>query len=132
MKAAGRDRNGSAGSGRAPVTKTENAAVRYLPAVISVPLGPTTAFIVRDQCVLLVDTGNPGDETVILAAMRKAGIRPDEVSLILVPHGHPDHCGSADALRELTAAPVAVHEADAALMRLGFDGLRFPPGSSGA
>ncbi|WP_214041179.1 MBL fold metallo-hydrolase [Methanoculleus sp.] len=131
MKTADPDREVSAGSRRAPVPKTENAAVRYLPAVISVPLGPTTTFIVRDQGVLLVDTGNPGDETAILAAMRKAGIRPDEVSLILVTHGHPDSYGSADALRELTAAPIAVHEADAGAMRLGFDGLRFSAGIVG-
>ncbi len=128
MKTADPDREVSAGSGRAPAPKTENAAVRYLPAVVSVPLGLTTTFIVRDRSVLLVDTGNPGDETAILAAMRKAGIRPDEVSLILVTHGHPDSYGSAEALRELTAAPVAVHEADAGAMRLGFDGLHFSTG----
>jgi len=101
---------------------------RYLPAIFPVPLGLTTAFIVRDRDVILIDAGNPGDETAILAAMRKAGIGPDEVSLILVTHGHPDHCGSASALRDLTGAPVAVHEADAGLMRRGFDGLFFPAG----
>ncbi len=131
MRTADPDPKGSAGSGqatRAPARKTESAAVRYLPTVIPLPLGPTTAFIVRDHSVLLIDTGNPGDETTILAAMRKAGIRPDEISLILVTHGHPGNYGSADALRELTGAPVAVHEADAGAMRLGFDRLRFPAG----
>lgn len=33
------------------------------------PLGATSAFIVRDRSVLLVDT-NPGDETAILVVMR--------------------------------------------------------------
>jgi glyoxylase-like metal-dependent hydrolase (beta-lactamase superfamily II) len=120
------DSAGSKEAARAPAQKTERTAVRYLPAVIPVPLGLTTAFIVRDHSVLLVDTGNPGDETAILAAVKKAGISPDEVSLILVTHGHPNNYGSADALRELTGAPVAVHEADADAMRLGFDGLRLP------
>ncbi|MCM2464822.1 MBL fold metallo-hydrolase [Methanoculleus oceani] len=131
MTAADPGMGSSAGSGqatRAPARRTESVAVRYLPAVISVPLGPTTAFVVRDRSAILIDTGNPGDEMAILAAMRRACIRPDEVSLILVTHGHPDNYGSADALRELTGAPVAVHEADAGAMRLGFDGLRFPAG----
>ena len=93
-----------------------------LPAVIPVPLGPTTAFIVRDRGVLLIDTGNPGDEAAILAAMRRAGIRPDDLSLILVTHGHPDHYGSADALRDRTGAPIAVHAADAGAVRCGVAG----------
>lgn len=128
MRTAESDMRDPAGRGRATrvPAETENAAGRYLPAVIPVPLGLTTAFVVRDRGVLLIDTGNPGDEAAILAAMRGAGIRPDEVSLILVTHGHPDHCGSADALRDRTGAPVAVHEVDAGLMRRGTDGLLFP------
>lgn len=110
----------------AAVRGVECVAIRYLPAVIPVPLIQTSAFIVRDRGVLLIDTGNPGDETAILAAMRNAGIRPDDLSLILVTHGHPDHYGSADALRDLTGAPVAVHSADAGMMRRGSDGLRLP------
>ncbi len=126
MKADGRSTVGSAGSGRVLEQKTKSPAARSLPAVVAVPLGATTAFIVRDQSALLVDTGNPGDEVAILTAMKQAGIRRDEVSLILVTHGHPENYGSADALRELTGAPVAVHEADAGAVRLGVDGLRFP------
>lgn len=108
---------------RAPAPRMERTAARCLPAVIPVPLGLTTAFIVRDRGVLLVDAGNPGDEPAILAAMRRAGIRPDEVSLILVTHGHPGHYGSADALRDRTGAPVAVHAADAGAVRRGVAGL---------
>ncbi|BBL69338.1 MBL fold metallo-hydrolase [Methanoculleus chikugoensis] len=126
MKADSRSTVGSAGGGRVLEQKTKSLAARSLPAVVAVPLGATTAFIVRDRNVLLVDTGNPGDEAAILAVMKQAGIRRDEVSLILVTHGHPENYGSADALRELTGAPVAVHEGDAAAVRLGVDGLRFP------
>lgn len=126
MKADGRNAVGSAGSGWIMEQKTRSPATRRLPAVVAVPLGATSAFIVRDRSVLLVDTGNPGDEAAILAAMKQAGIRRDEVSLILVTHGHPESYGSADALRELTGAPVAVHEGDAGAVRLGVDGLRFP------
>lgn len=102
------------------------ATARRLPAIIPVPLARTSAFIVRDRGVLLVDAGNPGDETAILTTMRGAGVRPDDLSLILITHGHPDHYGSADALRDLTGAPVAVHAADAGIMQRGVGGLRFP------
>lgn len=135
MKTSDRDVQGSVVKGigdeqaaRVVVRKTECAADRYLPLVIPVPLRLTSAFIVKDRGVLLIDTGNPGDEGPILSAMRRAGIRPDDVSLILITHCHPDHYGSADAIRNLTGAPVAVHEADAGAVRRGFDGLLFPAG----
>lgn len=135
MKTSDRDVQGFIGkeigneqAARAVMRKTGCTADRYLPAVIPVPLTLTSAFIVKDRGVLLIDTGNPGDEGPILSAMRRAGIRPDDVSLILVTHGHPDHYGSADALRDLTGAPVAVHEADAGAVRRGYDGLLFPAG----
>lgn len=124
MKTGGRNAAGSVGAGR--TLEPKSPAVRCLPGVIPVPLGATSAFVVRDRNVLIVDTGNPGDETAILAAMKQAGIRRDEVSLILITHGHPENYGSAAALRELTGAPVAVHEADAGAVRLGPGGLRFP------
>jgi glyoxylase-like metal-dependent hydrolase (beta-lactamase superfamily II) len=126
MKADGRNTVGSVGSGWIMEQKTRSPATRRLPAVVAVPLGATSAFIVRDRSVLLVDTGNPGDDAAILAAMKQAGIGCDEVSLILVTHGHPENYGSADALRELTGAPVAVHEGDAAAVRPGVDGTRSP------
>ena len=126
MNGDGRSTVGSAGCGRVLEQKTKSPVVRCLPAIVAVPLGTTTAFIVRDRSVLLVDTGNPGDEVAILAAMKQAGIGCDEVSLILVTHGHPENYGSADALRELIGAPVAVHEADAAAVRPGVGAPRFP------
>ncbi|KAF5087097.1 Metallo-beta-lactamase superfamily protein [anaerobic digester metagenome] len=128
MKADGWNTVDPVGSRRVLEPEPKSSATRRLPAVVAVPLGATSAFIVRDRSVLLVDTGNPGDEATILAAMKQAGLRRDEVSLILVTHGHPENYGCAEALRDLTGAPVAVHEADAGAVRLGVGGLRFPAG----
>jgi hydroxyacylglutathione hydrolase len=101
---------------------------REPPTVIPIPLHLTTAYLVRDREVLLIDAGNPGDERVILAAMRRSGIKPDDVALILITHGHIDHYGGAGALRDLTGAPVAIHPADADLMRSGVNGPLVPTG----
>ncbi|NIV34883.1 MAG: MBL fold metallo-hydrolase, partial [Anaerolineae bacterium] len=32
---------------------------------------------------------------------------------ILLTHGHPDHIGALEAVREATGAPVGIHPADA-------------------
>jgi hydroxyacylglutathione hydrolase len=57
--------------------------------------------------VAVVDPGS--DAETILAA---AGNSP--VRCILLTHGHPDHIGALDAVREVTGAPVGAHPADAA------------------
>ena len=51
--------------------------------------------------------------------MARAGVGAGEISLILLTHGHVDHFGSASELKELTGAPVAIHERDAAALRRG-------------
>ena len=90
--------------------------------VIQVRMGMVSSFIVRQDGVILVDTGYPGKEEVILQAMQKAGIAPDTTRLILLTHGHGDHAGSAARLRELTGARVAIHSDDAGKIRTGNQG----------
>jgi len=71
------------------------------------------SYLVRQQGVILVDTGVPGSLETILSNMKPAGVSPSHFRLILLTHGHADHAGSARALRDLTGAPVAVHRDDA-------------------
>jgi glyoxylase-like metal-dependent hydrolase (beta-lactamase superfamily II) len=82
----------------------------------------TNAFLLRGKSgSLLVDTGPPGAETRLLAAITAQGVTPESLSLILITHGHTDHYGSAAALRELTGAPVAMHALDADAARQGIN-----------
>ena len=55
----------------------------------------------------IVDPGS--DAETILEAAGHAPVR-----FILLTHGHPDHIGALEAVRQATGAPVAVHPADAA------------------
>lgn len=86
--------------------------------------GPiSNAYLLRGEKAVLVDTGAPGDARRIWAALRAHSIRPDEVKLIVLTHGHSDHAGSAAELREKLQCPIAMHHADAELARAGNSGV---------
>ncbi|MFI5337994.1 MAG: MBL fold metallo-hydrolase, partial [Opitutales bacterium] len=80
---------------------------------------------------VLVDAGAPGDMDRILAALRGAGLEPKKLALILLTHGHSDHAGCAAELRRRTGAQIALHAADAALVRTGSNGVLAPQDALG-
>lgn len=92
--------------------KTQTTVTR-----IKLPLA--NAYLVQGKRPILVDTGAPGDADRIVAAMQRAGVTPEELSLILLTHGHGDHVGSANELAALSGAPVALHRSDDAMARSG-------------
>ena len=79
------------------------------------------AYLLLGERVVIVDTLIAGQADRILSALAEAGRTPDEVSLILLTHGHGDHAGSAAALRERTGAPVALGAGDEEKCRTGVD-----------
>jgi hydroxyacylglutathione hydrolase len=86
---------------------------RTAPQLITIQLPLVNAFLVRGERTVLVDAGAPGDGPAILRAAERAGVRPRDIGLIFLTHGHVDHFGAAALLREATGAPVAVHRDDA-------------------
>jgi|tagenome__1003787_1003787.scaffolds.fasta_scaffold20848130_2 glyoxylase-like metal-dependent hydrolase (beta-lactamase superfamily II) len=64
-------------------------------------------FLVEHRGVLsLIDTGTHGSAKRALAAIEKAGHKPEDVRQIVLTHCHGDHTGEAKALREATGAIV--------------------------
>lgn len=84
---------------------------------IRLPLA--NAYLVQGECAILVDTGAPGDANRILQALRRAGVTPADLRLILLTHGHGDHVGAANELAAASGAPLALHRADDAMTRSG-------------
>ncbi len=74
-------------------------------------------FVELDGKTILVDAGIPGETRRILRGIKSAGY--EKLDLIFITHAHIDHCGSAAAIREITGAPIAVHEADSDALALG-------------
>jgi glyoxylase-like metal-dependent hydrolase (beta-lactamase superfamily II) len=99
--------------------------------VFAVTSAYVNAYIVRGERSIIVDTGVPGYGGRILKTMSRHGIRPQDVSLIIITHGHHDHTGSAAYLREETGAPVAIHKGDVEALRTGLNPPLGPVGGRG-
>jgi hydroxyacylglutathione hydrolase len=76
-------------------------------------------YLIRGEKTILVDTGAPNSHKTILRELGKMGLAPTDIDLILLTHAHGDHAGSAAELKRITGAPLAVHEADADMLRRG-------------
>ena len=65
----------------------------------------------------LVDTGEVGSETLVLAAIHRIGRTEHDLVRIVLTHWHHDHTGAAAALAERTGAQVCAGRADAPVIR---------------
>ena len=82
-------------------------SVHHLPEIVG---GPT---ILTGATVTIVDTGVPGSESAILAAVEALGRSRNEIADIVITHADGDHVGSLAALVAETQATVwaGAHEA---------------------
>ncbi|MHB8577147.1 MAG: MBL fold metallo-hydrolase, partial [Dehalococcoidia bacterium] len=84
-----------------------------LPGVVQVPLRGTSAFLLLDRRVTLVDTGLSGSGTRLLAALRLARRSADEVERVIITHYHPDHIGGLAELHQQLPARTGIHAVEA-------------------
>ena len=77
-------------------------------------LGMCNCYLIKEEGMILVDAGFPNKGKKFLKELRELSIKPEDISLILLTHGHYDHIGSANEIMRLTGAEVAVnqHEKD--------------------
>ena len=99
--------------------------------VVRIKSAVSSAYLVVDDKAILIDAGHPGQADRILAAVRRAGVEEQDISLLLHTHGHGDHAGSSAELKRRLRLPVAVHAADADLLRRGDNGRVTPRGLEG-
>ena len=93
---------------------------------VSIPLGRTTAYLVKGTRPILIDCGTPGNEERIVNQLRGAGVAPSDLALIVITHVHSDHVGSLPAMKALSEAPVAVHALETDALRTGTNAVLVP------
>lgn len=91
---------------------------RILPIPCRLPRGSVTyVYYVHAQRPALIDAGVAASpESSIGPALRGAGLRLEDIELVLLTHGHWDHLGGAYGIHAAAHAQVAIHAHDAPLL----------------
>ena len=73
------------------------------------PLGNCNCYLLKQQGLVLVDTGVPEQRDRFRKRLEELSITPRDISLIVLTHGHWDHIGSAADIRDLTGGTIAIN-----------------------
>jgi hydroxyacylglutathione hydrolase len=82
-------------------------------------LGISNMYFIQGRKVIIVDTGFEKTRERYLEVFKEAVIEPDDVSLIVVTHGHSDHFSFAGELKKMTGAPVLCHHLAITALKTG-------------
>ncbi|MFF3940181.1 MBL fold metallo-hydrolase [Streptomyces phaeofaciens] len=104
-----------------PGTYDHGGGVRSLRVPIpDNPLGFTLVYVVdTDRGPVLIDTGwdDPASWDALTAGLTACGTSVAELHGVVITHHHPDHHGLSGTVREASGAWVAMHAADASIVR---------------
>ena len=84
--------------------------------IYPIRIGLDTIYALRGEGVILIDGGDPQGITKLKEGIDKASIKPEEIQLIILTHGHWDHIGSVKDIKDFTGAKVLMHHRDMHLM----------------
>lgn len=96
------------------------------PRIFSLKFGINTCYIIKGEGTIMIDGGPSKASEKFKKYLIKYSINPNEIKLVVLTHADFDHSGSANAIREITGAKIAVHEKDRAILEEGR--FNFPPG----
>ena len=92
-----------------------------------IPMGPVNGYVVQGEGVIMIDGGNPDQADDFLRGLEGASVKPEEIQLIVVTHGHYDHIGSVKEIKEITGAKVAMHQREKDCLEKSVDPPPPPP-----
>jgi hydroxyacylglutathione hydrolase len=75
-------------------------------------------YVLMGSPGLIIDPGNPDFLSSRLEGMRRDGLDPSGIGVIVNTHLHMDHCGANGAFKELSGAKIALHPVQKANYRL--------------
>lgn len=72
-------------------------------------LGICNCYLLKQDGLILIDAGPPNQVNRLYKKLQEQSIKPQDISLMLVTHGHWDHIGSISEIKALTGCQVAIN-----------------------
>lgn len=78
--------------------------------IYPIPLGVDQCYIIQGEGVVMIDGGAPKKAKAFIKGIKKTSIKPEDIKLIILTHGHWDHIGSVSEIKKITGAKIAMHK----------------------
>lgn len=97
---------------------TEHIHALKIPFYVVTPQGKIPRFVyvylIYGKRICLIDSGVASSDALIFDYIRKTGKSPEDITLLVLTHSHPDHIGAAQAIKNISGCKVAAHAAERA------------------
>lgn len=80
--------------------------------ITPIKMGLDTCYIVKEDGVIAIDGGDPHKISKFVQGIAKAEVSSDDIKLLINTHGHWDHIGSSQEIKDLTGAKTLLHKDD--------------------
>ncbi|MDB4444181.1 MBL fold metallo-hydrolase [bacterium] len=67
------------------------------------------AYLIYGKKICLIDSGVASSERTIFDYLMQTGREPDEISMLIQTHSHPDHIGATQAIKKISGCTIAAH-----------------------
>jgi len=94
----------------------------------AIPIGEnsTIVYLITGDTVTLIDAGiTETPEKRIFPYLQELGLKPNQISMVILTHGHGDHYQGTAALKRISDVKIAIHELDSSLIEVDMDGELF-------
>lgn len=73
-----------------------------------ITLGVTNYYLIGEESLIMVDSGSPDNLNKFSKMMSRLSLKPENISLLFLTHGHFDHIGSASEIKKLVGCKIAI------------------------
>lgn len=102
-----------------PSLATMTPAAPEKPTVQMLDLGIANAYLIYGRRPVLFDSGTSDESSKLIKDLGRLGIKPGDLALIVLSHGHADHAGGAGIVRDKWHAPIVVGKNDVEMLHNG-------------
>ena len=79
-------------------------------SIYPIQLGVDHCYIIQGRECIMIDGGAPNQIDKFKKRLSALPLKPQDIRLILLTHGHWDHIGSVRDIKEYTGAQLALHK----------------------